>query len=59
MSKVYALSGARAAYLCGPPDMIDELRPLRPPWSVSLPGQIAACALVPMALGIPPGDDLR
>ena len=43
MSKAYALSGARAAYLCGPVDMIDDLRPFCPPWSVSLPGQIAAC----------------
>jgi len=43
MSKAYALSGARAAYLCGPPRLIDELRPLCPPWSVSLPAQIAAC----------------
>ncbi|HSL43717.1 MAG TPA: histidinol-phosphate transaminase [Anaerolineales bacterium] len=43
MSKVYALSGVRCAYLCGPADMIEELRPLSPPWAVSLPGQIAAC----------------
>jgi histidinol-phosphate/aromatic aminotransferase/cobyric acid decarboxylase-like protein len=43
MSKVYALSGARCAYLCGPPHMMDELRAISPPWSVSLPGQIAAC----------------
>lgn len=42
MSKAYALSGARAAYLCGPGCMVNELRPLCPPWSVSLPGQIAA-----------------
>lgn len=43
MSKVYALSGARAGYLCGPASMMSELKPLCPPWSVSLPGQIAAC----------------
>jgi histidinol-phosphate/aromatic aminotransferase/cobyric acid decarboxylase-like protein/GNAT superfamily N-acetyltransferase len=43
MSKAYALSGVRAAYLCGPAHMMDELRPLCPPWSVSLPGQMAAC----------------
>jgi histidinol-phosphate/aromatic aminotransferase/cobyric acid decarboxylase-like protein len=43
MSKMYALSGVRAAYLCGPSPLIDELRPVCPPWSVSLPGQIAAC----------------
>lgn len=43
MSKAYALSGARAAYLCGPPRLLDDLRPFRPPWAVSLPAQIAAC----------------
>ncbi|NOG54936.1 MAG: aminotransferase class I/II-fold pyridoxal phosphate-dependent enzyme [Planctomycetes bacterium] len=42
MSKVYALSGVRAAYLCGPQAVIDELRPFSPPWAVSLPGQMAA-----------------
>jgi len=44
MSKVYALSGVRAAYLCGPDQLIDELRPLSPPWAVSLPAQVAAVA---------------
>ncbi len=44
MSKVYALSGARAAYLCGATQIIDELRPISPPWSVSLPAQVAAVA---------------
>jgi len=43
MSKAYALSGVRAAYLCGPPFMIRSLEPFCPPWSVSLPAQIAAC----------------
>jgi histidinol-phosphate/aromatic aminotransferase/cobyric acid decarboxylase-like protein len=43
MSKAYALSGVRAAYLCGPSALIDDLRPHCPPWSVSLPGQLAAC----------------
>jgi histidinol-phosphate/aromatic aminotransferase/cobyric acid decarboxylase-like protein len=42
MSKVYALSGARAAYLCAAPERLAELRSLTPPWAVSLPGQIAA-----------------
>ena len=42
MSKVYALSGARVAYLCGPARLIEPLRPLNPPWAVSLPGQVAA-----------------
>lgn len=42
MSKAYALSGVRAAYLCGPPRIVAPLRFLLPPWAVSLPGQIAA-----------------
>lgn len=46
MSKAYALSGARAAYLCGAQEIIDELRHISPPWSVSLPGQIAACEAI-------------
>ncbi len=44
MSKVYALSGARAAYLCGPETIIAELRGLTPPWAVGLPAQVAAVA---------------
>ena len=44
MSKVYALSGLRVGYLCGPPRIIGALRPLNPPWSVSLPGQLAGVA---------------
>lgn len=44
LSKVYALSGARAAYLCGPPALARELRSLTPPWAVSLPAQVAAVA---------------
>lgn len=42
LSKVYALSGMRAAYLCGPVEEIAPLRRLTPPWAVSLPAQIAA-----------------
>jgi len=42
MSKSYALSGVRAAYLCGPRQFIRSLRFLLPPWAVSLPGQLAA-----------------
>ena len=42
MSKVYALSGARVAYLCAGPHQLEPLRPLTPPWAVSLPGQVAA-----------------
>lgn len=42
MSKVYALSGMRAAYLCAAPHHIEPLKIISPPWSVSLPAQIAA-----------------
>ncbi len=42
LSKVYALSGMRAAYLCGPPMLLEPLRALTPPWVVSLPAQVAA-----------------
>jgi histidinol-phosphate/aromatic aminotransferase/cobyric acid decarboxylase-like protein len=44
MSKVYALSGARVGYLCGPAEWLEELRPLMPPYAVSLPAQVAAVA---------------
>lgn len=43
LSKAYALSGVRVAYLVGPVALIDDLRPHCPPWAVSLPGQMAAC----------------
>jgi histidinol-phosphate/aromatic aminotransferase/cobyric acid decarboxylase-like protein len=42
MSKVYALSGARAAYLCAGPHQLEQLRAITPPWVVSLPAQVAA-----------------
>ena len=42
LSKAYALSGARAGYLCGSPRLIESLRPVTPPWAVGLPAQIAA-----------------
>lgn len=42
MSKVYALSGLRAAYLCASPLQLEKLRSISPPWAVSLPSQIAA-----------------
>jgi histidinol-phosphate/aromatic aminotransferase/cobyric acid decarboxylase-like protein len=44
MSKVYALSGARAAYLCGPAAVMENLRAINPPWAVSLLAQVAAVA---------------
>ena len=42
LSKVYALSGLRAAYLTCPPRIADEIRSVTPPWVVSLVGQVAA-----------------
>jgi histidinol-phosphate/aromatic aminotransferase/cobyric acid decarboxylase-like protein len=42
MSKAYALSGLRAAYLCGPVRLMAEVRAITPPWAVSLPAQVAA-----------------
>jgi histidinol-phosphate/aromatic aminotransferase/cobyric acid decarboxylase-like protein len=42
MSKVYALSGARVAYLCAGSHIIKRLSAFAPPWSVSLPAQMAA-----------------
>ncbi|MCQ6288536.1 aminotransferase class I/II-fold pyridoxal phosphate-dependent enzyme [Bacillus cereus] len=41
MSKVYALSGVRCAYLVAHPDIIHRLQIFSPPWAVSLPAQIA------------------
>ncbi|HEX4342366.1 MAG TPA: aminotransferase class I/II-fold pyridoxal phosphate-dependent enzyme, partial [Verrucomicrobiae bacterium] len=46
MSKVYALSGARVAYLCAGTHQLESLRAITPPWVVSLTAQAAAiCAL--------------
>ena len=42
MSKAYALSGLRCAYLVGNKKIIEDLRRFSPPWAVSLPAQIAA-----------------
>jgi histidinol-phosphate/aromatic aminotransferase/cobyric acid decarboxylase-like protein len=42
LSKMYALSGVRAAYLVADPDTAGRLRRWTPPWPVSLPAQLAA-----------------
>ena len=42
MSKAYALSGVRVAYLCACPHQLEELHAFTPPWAVSLLGQLAA-----------------
>ena len=44
MSKVYALSGLRVAYLVGNSGALAQLRAFAPPWAVSLPAQVAAVA---------------
>ncbi len=44
MSKEFALSGLRAAYLVAHEHWIQELRSCAPPWWVSLPAQMAAVA---------------
>jgi len=46
LSKIYGLSGARSAYLCSNPAVIDRLATFSPPWAVSLPAQIATIAAV-------------
>lgn len=42
LSKVYALSGMRAAYLVGSEEIVEPLRSLTPPWVIGLPAQLAA-----------------
>ncbi|MFC9288950.1 aminotransferase class I/II-fold pyridoxal phosphate-dependent enzyme [Streptomyces sp. NPDC057052] len=44
LSKMYALSGVRAAYLVAVPDTAAEVRRWTPPWAVGLPAQLAAVA---------------
>ncbi|MET9777138.1 histidinol-phosphate transaminase [Streptomyces sp. NPDC006367] len=44
LSKMYALSGVRAAYLVAEPATAAHLRRWTPPWPVSLPAQLAAVA---------------
>ncbi|MBT2416070.1 histidinol-phosphate aminotransferase family protein [Streptomyces sp. ISL-12] len=44
LSKMYALSGVRAAYLVAEPATAARLRDWTPPWQVGLPAQLAAVA---------------
>jgi histidinol-phosphate/aromatic aminotransferase/cobyric acid decarboxylase-like protein/N-acyl-L-homoserine lactone synthetase len=46
MSKVYALSGLRSAYLCASSYQLEKLKSISPPWAVSLPAQIAAVTVL-------------
>ena len=41
LSKVLAMSGLRAGYLVAKPELIDRLKVITPPWSLSLPAQLA------------------
>lgn len=42
MSKAYALSGMRVAYLCGHSQGVGEIRSITPPWVVGTAAQVAA-----------------
>ncbi len=44
LSKMYALSGMRAAFLVTTPEVAADIRRWTPPWAISLPAQIAAVA---------------
>jgi histidinol-phosphate/aromatic aminotransferase/cobyric acid decarboxylase-like protein len=44
LSKAYALSGMRVAYLVGPEALVADLRRATPPWCIGLPAQVAAVA---------------
>ncbi|MCU1417590.1 MAG: putative aminotransferase CobD [Schumannella sp.] len=44
LSKMFALSGMRAAYVVAEPSVTADLRRWTPPWPVSLPAQLAAVA---------------
>lgn len=44
LSKCYALSGLRAAYLCGNAARIAQVRQVTPPWVLGLPTQMAVVA---------------
>ncbi len=42
MSKAYALSGVRVAYMVGSRNLVEDISKITPPWVVSLVGQVAA-----------------
>jgi histidinol-phosphate/aromatic aminotransferase/cobyric acid decarboxylase-like protein/GNAT superfamily N-acetyltransferase len=44
LSKIYALSGLRAAYLCGSHKLLGRPRAMTPPWVLSMPAQVAVLA---------------
>ena len=41
LSKIFAFSGIRAAYLCSSPQIISKLRNITPPWQLSFLSQVA------------------
>ncbi len=46
MSKAYALSGLRLGYLCGPVDLMADIRRMTPPWGISRPAAAAGLAAI-------------
>jgi histidinol-phosphate/aromatic aminotransferase/cobyric acid decarboxylase-like protein/predicted GNAT family N-acyltransferase len=46
MSKAYALSGLRLGYLCGPTNLMADVRRATPPWGISRPAQAAGLAAI-------------
>jgi len=44
MTKDYSIPGLRLGYFRASEDLIEQVRPYRPEWSVSLPAQKAGCA---------------
>lgn len=46
LSKVYALSGLRAGYLCANAGLLARIRNQLPPWSLSMPAQVAVMTAV-------------
>jgi histidinol-phosphate aminotransferase len=46
LTKDYALAGLRLGYLIAPPDTVEMLRKILPPWSVNALAQAAGCAAI-------------
>lgn len=46
MSKAYALSGLRLGYVCGPADLMFDIRRRTPPWGVSRPAVVAGLSAI-------------
>ncbi|MGC7102257.1 Rv2231c family pyridoxal phosphate-dependent protein CobC [Amycolatopsis lurida] len=44
LTKTWGIAGLRAGYVLGPSELIDRLRAVQPPWSVSAPAAVAVVA---------------